>query len=311
MSSITQPTATTTQVAPLNLLLLAVLSLIWGTAFVFIHQGLSSFSPVFFAALRFDIAGPLLLGATYVVSRTQWLPHGGKQWLAVSVTAVLNIVGYHALLYWGQQHTYEAVAAVIVALNPSLTTVFSRALLPGERVGPLGVAGLVVGLCGIALLALFKPGALFDLRGLGELAVAGAITCWALGTVVSRRIDHKLPPATLTAWQMILGAVLLHLGSAWAEPHATATWTVASVGALLYLAVLSSAVGYFLFFTLVSRVGPIRAALVSTLSPVWATLAGVVLLGDPLELRMVLAFTLILGAFALVVRPARARALDA
>jgi drug/metabolite transporter (DMT)-like permease len=56
-----------------------------------------------------------------------------------------------------------------------------------------------VGLAGIAVLELLKPGALLDLQGWGELAVAAAVSCWALGTVVSRRIDHKLAPVTLTA----------------------------------------------------------------------------------------------------------------
>jgi drug/metabolite transporter (DMT)-like permease len=290
-----------------NLALLVALSIIWGTAFLFIALGLSDFSPLLFAALRFDIAGPVLLAVAFGLSKGGAFPHGRKQWSAVLASSVLNILGYHALLYWGQQHTYEAVAAVIVGLNPILATIFSRVLLKDERLGSLGLVGLAVGLSGIALLALLKGGSAFDLQGLGEFAVAGAVACWSLGAVVSRRIDHKLPPATLTAWQMLVGAVLLHAAALALEGGGRATWTSTGIASLLYLALLSSAVGYFLFFFLVSRMGPIRTTVVSTLTPLSATAAGVLVLQDPVEARMVIAFAMIVVSFAMVTEPWKVR----
>lgn len=290
-----------------NLVFLACLSVIWGTAFLFITIGLGDFSPILFAALRFDIAGPVLLAAAFAWSRKGFLPRGRAQWSAILAASVLNILGYHALLYWGQQHTYEAVAAVIVGLNPILATVFSRLLLKDERVGALGAAGLALGLAGIALLSLLKGGEAFDLRGLGEFAVAGAVASWALGTVVTRRIDHKLSPASLTAWQMLMGAGLLHATAFLTEGGGRAAWTPGGVGSLLYLALLSSGFGYFLFFFLVARVGPIRTTVVSTLTPVSATLAGVLVLHDPVEPRMLIAFAMIVLSFAMVTEPWKAR----
>lgn len=291
-----------------NLALLVGLSVIWGTAFLFIDLGLDDFSPLLYAAIRFDIAGPLLLVAAFLVTRKDVLPHGRAQWSAVLTASVLNILGYHALLYWGQQHTYEAVAAVIVGLNPILATIFSRALLKDERIGALGAVGLAIGLGGIAVLALLKPGEPLDVQGIGEFAVAGAVACWALGTVLTRRIDHKLAPATLTAWQMLVGAVLLHASSLLFEGGGQARWTNRGIASLLYLALLSSGLGYFLFFFLVARMGPIRTTVVSTLTPISATVAGVLVLNDPVESRMLLAFVLIVASFALVTEPWKSRA---
>jgi len=290
-----------------NLVLLVGLSVIWGTAFLFIDLGLDDFSPLLYAAIRFDIAGPVLLIAAFVVTRKNVLPRGRKQWSAVLTASVLNILGYHALLYWGQQHTYEAIASVIVGLNPILATIFSRALLKNERIGALGVLGLAIGLGGIAALALLKPGTPLDIQGLGEFAVAGAVACWALGTVLTRRIDHKLPAATFTAWQMLVGAVLLHASSLVVEGGGRASWTSTGIFSLLYLALLSSGVGYFLFFFLVSRMGPIRTTVVSTLTPISATVAGVLVLHDPVEARMLVAFVLIVISFALVTEPWKSR----
>jgi probable blue pigment (indigoidine) exporter len=286
-----------------NLALLALLSVIWGTAFLFISLGLRDFSPILFAALRFDIAGPVLLLLAFLWTGKDAIPHGRAQWSAILAASLLNILGYHALLYWGQGQTTAAIASVIVGLNPILATVFSRVLLKNERVGALGALGLGLGLSGIALLEALKGGSLLDLKGIGELAVAGAVACWALGAVVTRRIDHQLPAVTLTAWQMLVGAVLLHVAALSTEGGGRAAWTNASITSLLYLALLSSAFGYTLFFFLVQRMGPIRTTVVSTLTPISATLAGVLVLQDPVEPRMLIAFAMIVVSFALVTEP--------
>lgn len=289
--------------APVNLALIVVLSVLWGVAFLFIKLGLADFSPILFAALRFDIAGPILLAAAIAVSRGGALPRGRKQWSAVLWGAGLNMVAYHTLTYWGQQQTQPAVGAVIVGLNPVLATAFSFALLKTERVGALGAVGLALGIAGIILLEALKGGALFDLKGVGEIAIAAGVSCWALGAVMSRRIDHKLPPAALTAWQMVLAAPALHVMALVAEGGGRAAFTATGTVSLLYLALLSSGLGYFLFFFLVGRVGPIRTTVVSTLTPVSATAAGVVALDDPVEPRMLVAFAMIVTSFALVTEP--------
>ncbi len=291
------------RLASTNILLLIVLSAIWGTAFLFISLGLRDFSPILFAALRFDIAGPVLLLLAFTWARKDAVPRGRAQWSAVLAASLLNILAYHALIYWGQTQTLEAIAAVIVGLNPVFATIFSRVLLKNERVGAMGALGLGLGLAGIGLLEVLKGGSLLDLKGIGELAVAGAVACWALGAVVARRIDHKLPPVTLTAWQMLVGAVLLHVTALAAEGGGRAAWTDAGIVSLLYLALLSSAFGYSLFFFLVQRIGPIHTTVVSTLTPISATVAGVLVLHDPVEPRMLIAFAMIVASFALVTEP--------
>jgi drug/metabolite transporter (DMT)-like permease len=291
-----------------NVALIALLSVIWGTAFLFIDLGLDDFSPFLFAALRFDIAGPLLLAAAFLWLGRDAIPRGRAQWQTVLVTSVFNIFAYHALVYWGQLYTLEAIAAVIVGLNPIAATAFSRLLLKDERLGRYGAVGLAIGLAGIVVLELLRPGALLNLQGWAELAIALGVSCWALGAVVSRRLDHKMPAATLTAWQMLLGAVLLHAFAFAVEGGGRMEWTTVGTASLLYLALLSSGFGYFLFFFLVPRVGAIRTTVVSTLTPISATVAGVIVLADPVEPRMLIAFALIVVSFLMVTEPWKERA---
>lgn len=285
--------------------LLVLLGAIWGTSFTFIKDGLDSFDPIWFAALRYDIAGLLMLGVAFVVARDRMLPKGRTQWYAVWVAAVLNVLGYHAFLFWGEQFTTGAIAGVIVSLNPLMATVASRALLPQERVGWLGVLGLFSGIVGIAVLVGLKPGALFDSRGVGELAIVACVACWGLGATLVKRSKHGMDVIPFTAAQMVLGAGLLHLVSLAMEGTAPKTvWNRSSLIALAYLALLASAVGFFIYFTLLDRIGPIRSTLVSYIAPIFATLGGMVLLGEPFELRSLFAFVLIASGFRLVIRPA-------
>lgn len=293
-----------------NLALLLLLGALWGVAFLFITLGLDAFSPMLFAALRFDIAGVAILGVA-AWRRADLRPRTRAQWTAIVVAAALNVCAYHALLFWGQGYTTPAIAAVIVGLNPVLTTVFSRALLSDERVGPAGVMGLALGLGGIVILATFKEGDLLDARGVGELAAVAAVASWSVGSILVRRTKHAMDVFAFTAWQMLVGAVFLHVAAFALEGTGRAVWTAEGTLSLLYLAIVSSAVGFIIYFTLLERVGPIRSNLVSHIAPVFAALASFVAVeygyldGQAFEPRAIFAFLLIAAGFALVARPTK------
>ncbi|MFA5860087.1 MAG: DMT family transporter [Candidatus Thermoplasmatota archaeon] len=292
------------RLAGTNLALLVFLGAIWGTAFPFITIGLRSMTPVLFAALRFDIAGLAILSIALFRRADMW-PRERKQWAAILIAAVLNVGCYHAFLFWGQQFTSEVIASVIVGLNPILTTVISRWLLTDERVGWGGVVGLGLGFLGIIALAVFKGGdSLFDARGLGELAVVAAILSWATGSILVRKTKHGMDVFAFTAWQMLVGAVLLHGSALTLEHGGHVAWTAAGIVALLYLALVSSALGFIVYFTIMERVGPIRANLVSHIAPIFAAIVGTLVLHEGIEPRALLAFALIVSGFGLVARPA-------
>lgn len=301
-----------------NLALLLALGAIWGTAFMFITLGLPSFSPVLFAAFRFDIAGGVILLVAIVRERmgrrdrghvgmawhSKLKPTSRAQWQAIAVGAVLNVAMYHAFLFWGQRFTTPAVAAVIVGLNPIITTVMSARLLSDERVGWHGAVGLALGLAGIVVLATLKEGDLFDPQGVGEIAIIVAIVSWALGSILVRKTRHGMDVFAFTAWQQLAGALLLHVVAPFADRPYFAVWNGDGIVSLLYLAVVSSSLGFLMYFTLLERVGPIRSNLVSHVAPVFAALAGFLVLGIAFEWRAIAAFVLIASGFMLVARPA-------
>jgi drug/metabolite transporter (DMT)-like permease len=291
-----------------NVALFLVLAAVWGSAFTVIKAGLAYFPPVLFAALRYDLAGLLTL-AYAVVAVERWRPRGREEWWVVAVGSVLVIAGYHAFLFVGQQFTTSAAAAVIVGLNPVLTTAFARGLVPTERLTAGGAAGLAVGLAGVVVLARPDPANLLALdRGVG--LVLAATVSFALGSVLTQRSEADLPIETMEAWSMLGGAAVMHgVSVALAEPVAGVRPTPAALAALAYLAVVASAAGFLIYFDLLDRLGSVEINLVSYATPVVAAITGFLLLAEVPTVATAVGFVAVLVGFALLKRRALRREL--
>ncbi|MFO7925846.1 MAG: DMT family transporter [Halobacteriota archaeon] len=288
-----------------NLLLFLTLAAVWGSAFMAIKAGVGGpdapayfyDAPVLFAAVRFDIAGVIMLAyAVWVADR--WLPSERNEWATIGVGAVLIISGYHALLFVGQRGTTSAAAAVIVSLSPVLTTAFARAFLPEERLTVVGIVGMVLGLVGVVVLSRPDPANLISSRF--EALVFAAALCFALGSVLTRRLDSELATETMEAWSMIGGAILMHATSLGLGETVSGIPDTGETAALAYLAIVSSALGFLIYFELLDRLGPIEINLVSYVAPIFAALTGFLFLGEYIGAPTVAGFVIILVGFVLV-----------
>lgn len=288
--------------------LFVLLAALWGLSFVAARAALPDVPPVLLAALRFDVAGVLLLGYA-IYSTRAWLPATRADWYNVVVGGLLFVAAHHALLFAGQLYVTSAVAAVVVCLDPILAAAFARVGLPNQRLSRTGALGLVVGLLGAAVVADPDLASVRSTHGLGVLLVFLAAAAFALGAVLTRRTRTTLPVPTMQAWMLLIGAPVLH-GVAVVVPGqdlAAVTWSPAAVAGLVYLAVVAAGIGYLVYFALLDRVGPVEVNLVAYATPVFAALGGWLLLGEPLRARTALGFAVILLGFVLVKRRALRR----
>ncbi|MFP4591508.1 MAG: DMT family transporter [Halobacteriales archaeon] len=287
-----------------NAILFLVLATVWGSAFTAIKAGLEFFPPVLFAALRYDLAGVLMLGFA-LVATDRWRPRTREDWLVVAIGGTFMIAGYHAFLFVGEQGTTSAAAAIIVSLSPILTTAFARGLLPDERLTAVGLLGLGVGFAGVIVLSEPDPGNLLDARTTSIGLILFAAAAFALGSVLTRRVDDDLPIETMEAWSMLIGAGLMHLISlGLAESPSAVVWTLEAGVALGYLVVVASAIGFLIYFDLLERLGPIEINLVSYAAPVAAAVTGLLFLGERPTIAMGLGFALVLLGFLTIKRDA-------
>ena len=281
------------------------LSAAWGLSFVAARAAVVDVPPLWLAALRFDVASVLLL-AVAVLTAGRWRPAGRAEWSVVAIGGTLFVAVHHALLFAGQQYVTSAVAGVVISLDPILAAGFARALLPDEGLSPVGGLGLLLGLCGVAVVANPDPASLTGPETVGVALVLCSAAAFALGAVLTRRYRTELPVASLQAWMMLFGAVLLHLTLAVAPVGGigTITWSEGALAGLSYLTVVASGLGYLLYFELLDRVGPVEVNLVAYVVPLFAALGGCVFLGEQVTLSTVAGFVLIAAGFGLLKRSA-------
>lgn len=288
---------------PRDGILFLLLSFLWGTAFVAISAGLEFVPPLLFASIRYDIAGVLMLLYAAAVSNT-WIPRSREDWTTVLLGAVLLIALYNAFLFTGQQVVTSGVAAILIAMNPILVTGFSRILLPDERLSALGMIGLLMGFVGVGLVVAPNPSNFSNQHVIASMFVLVAAVCVALGSVLVQRTQSTISTEGTVAWSCVFGAILLHLMSAGLPTESVHDISL-DAGAMipiLYLSVFASAVGYFLYFHLLDRLGAIEINLVSYTAPVFATVFGWLVLGEIITLQTIVGFLFISCGFVCLKR---------
>ncbi|WP_435066425.1 DMT family transporter [Haloplanus sp. C73] len=281
--------------------LFVLLGALFGCSFAAIKAGLAALPPVFFAALRFDVAAPILLA--YAAWRYEsWLPRTRADVAGLVVGAVTIVAVNNGFLFLGQQTITPAAASVMYGLNPILSPIFAVFVLE-SRLDLRGVVGILLGLLGVVIIVQPTPETLTSSSTLGQLYVLAAAAAIALGSVLTRRIGSTIPSISLTAWAMALGAVILHGWSAAMGEHATtAALTPTVLLAILVVAIPSTAAAYPIYFTLIRRIGPVRTNLVAYVVPVFAALTGWLLLDESVTLATAVGFCVVVAGVALLER---------
>ncbi|SDM21477.1 Permease of the drug/metabolite transporter (DMT) superfamily [Halogranum gelatinilyticum] len=280
--------------------LFALLATLWGFSFPAIDIGLRSLDPVLFAAFRYDIAAVLLLAAA-LARGTDWRPTDRSNLLAVLAGGLFLVAG-NGLLFVGQQTVPSGVAAIMQSLGPIVTSLWALAILPQERLSPVGAVGILVGFVGVGLIVRPDPANLLAGDGTGRLLILGQVVSVALGGVLVQRAKPTLGQAALSGWSMLVGGVVLHATSLVLGESLVLPSALQAQVAVLYLGVFATAVAFFIYFTLLEMRGALETSLVAYLVPIVATVAGVFLLGESITPLTVVGFLVVFVGFVLLKR---------
>ncbi|WP_247000371.1 DMT family transporter [Halosolutus gelatinilyticus] len=286
----------------LDVALFLLLAVLWGFSFPAISVGLEYLPPILFAAVRYDVAAVLLLGYAAFRAGTR-LPREKNDVLAIVGGGVFLVAG-NGMLFYGQQNVPSGAAAIIQALVPIFTALWALLLL-GERLSPLGAAGVAIGFVGIGFVVRPDPTNLLAGDTVARLFIVCQVVSVALGTVLVQRAGPTLPRIPLTGWSMLVGALVLHAVSAGlGEAPAVGALASTAVAMILYLGVFSTAIAFLIYFTILEEHGAFEAALVAYLVPIVATIVGVFVLGESITALTFVGFGLVATGFALLKRRA-------
>lgn len=278
-----------------------LLTLIWGTTWAAIRIGLQGVPPFTGVAVRFALAGLVLLAVA--LSRGVRLGrsrHEKALWVA---NGLLSFCLSYAIIYWAEQHIPSGLAAVLFATNPLFVAVLAHVLLAGERLTADAAAGLVLGFAGVAVI--FSD----DLSLLGgpqvrqaALVMLSSALVSAIAMVAVKRWGRDVHPLSLSAVPMLIAALVMGMAALLFERHRPLVVDARSVGALLYLAILGSAVTFTIYYWLLARVTATKLALMSYLIPIVAVAVGAALFAEPLRLRVLGGTALVLAGVVIVNR---------
>jgi len=287
-----------------NWALLAALTLMWGTTFVFVKIAVASVPPLTVVAFRMVLAA-MILGAWAWWVRRQAPPAAAlsrltrPRWGVCIALAVLGNCLPFYLIAWGQQTIDASLTSILISVMPLGVIVLAHFFIAGERVTAKRAAGFATGFAGVVLL--IGPSALAGLGGAevaAQFAIVGAALCFAGNAVLARRSVVVQDALAVSAVVIAIGAALtLPLALAYDQPWNLTPDTPALMS-LVWMGVGPTAIATVLYFRLIARAGPAFMSLVNYITPVIGLAVGTSALGERPDLTAYLGLALILCGIA-------------
>lgn len=271
----------------------------WGTTYLGIRVALESLPPFLLVSVRFLLSGSILLLGLLIAGIP--LPKGKDLWWTGLFGLLVLGVG-NSLLTVSEQLIPSSLASLFIAMSPIWMVGIEAAFPGGEKMTKGTVAGMATGMLGAAMLVgpdAFSQGLSGNVvRGFILLQIGGV--SWGLGSILQKRHKAEMHPVASAAVQQF-AAGLVFLPVALLE-RAPATWDAKGIGALLYLTVFGSIVGYTSYIIALGRLPISIVSLYTYINPVVAAGLGWLFYREPFGRREIAAMLVIFVGVAIVKR---------
>ncbi|GAB2830162.1 DMT family transporter [Actinocorallia aurea] len=289
--------------AVIDFVYLLAVGALWGASFLFMREAAPVLGPVSMTEARVLLAGLALLVVGLLLRK---VPDLRRDWRGFLVLGALMAAFPFTLIGVAELEITASLAAILNATTPLFALAVSAVRARARPSGPQ-IAGVLLGVTGVAVLVGLGP---LHIDGMMLLAVGASLLAalfYALGGVYTKiRFPDTHPLVTATGQNLAAAAILLVPSLALPPRESPDGGIVLSV---VTLALASTALGFFLFFRLVTRMGPTGALSVTFLVPLFGLLWGTVFLGEPLSWSMPFGMAMVLAAVFLVTdRPAKSPA---
>jgi drug/metabolite transporter (DMT)-like permease len=273
----------------------AAIYVLWGSTYLAIRIAVQQVPPLFAAGSRFFLAGTLL----YVAMRFCGRPRpSGKEWGSLVAIGSLMFVITYGAVFWAEQYVPSGFTSVLEATLPLITIGLEVFVFRQQRFRWSLLVAIAVGFVGVLLLLMHNAQ---HVALLPCVAILGGGTAWSLGAVLTRALPlPKSKGITAGAEMMFGGAILLILSALTGEMHPFPHLSGKAVGALLYLVIAGSLLGFSAFVWLLGRMPATRVASHAYINPVVAVALGYFFAGEVVTLRMLCGTALIVASVALI-----------
>jgi drug/metabolite transporter (DMT)-like permease len=271
---------------------------IWGIPYLFIRVAVHEMSPAVLVFSRTLLGAAILI--PIALARGE-LAAALARWRPVLIFAALEVGIPWISLSTAEQHISSSLAGLLIAAVPLVTMIASPLFGNKEQLGPLNLAGLGVGLAGVAAIVGFD----FQASGLPPLLeMAAVVVGYSVAPVILVRYLTGVPSMGVTAVALSACALAYAPVAALTWPHSLPS--TGAILAVLVLAVICTALGFLGFFALIGEVGAVRATVITYINPAVAAVLGIAVLRESFTLGMGVGFVLVLIGSVLATRRPRA-----
>ncbi len=279
-------------------LLLILLSLIWGSSFLFIRVAVLEIPPLTLVLARVSIAAAAL--SMILVFRTSSFQHNANLWMSFAIMGLLNNVIPFTFIFYGQLEIGAGLAATINVMTPIWTIIIAHLASRDERFSFNKVLGILLGFIGVAILIGVDFLSGLNSSAWAQMLILGATISYGFAGVFGRRFASTPPMQTargqLTMSSIIMLPLVLYIDTPWnlSLPSSRALWSV------FILATICTGFAYIIYFRILRSAGAVNLALVTFLIPPSAVILGMVFLQEQIQIHQILGLLVILAGLAVI-----------
>lgn len=293
--------------------MVATLGLVWGATFLVIELALEGITPFWLAGGRVGFAAGLMVlvwglhGWALFGPMPGARPKSARPWVTLCVIGALSSAIPFMLISWGQQYVTSGFAGVSMAAVALMVLPLAHFLVPGEALTARKALGFVVGFSGVVVLigsrAFESSGA--DMETAGRLAILAAAGCYAISSVLVRRLP-PIDPIGLSTVLLLVGAAIV-IPAAWVVEGPPASPPTNALIAVVVLGLIPTAGANLLRVLVIRSAGPTFMSLTNYQVPLWSVVFGALVLDEQLPPSLLWALVLILGGVGLSQKSALGR----
>lgn len=303
MSPQAQQTTSQQPSLALEIGLLLLLALIWGSSFTLIKVAIPTIPPFTMVAARVTIAAVLLV--LIAAAQGYALPRRGSLWAAFLVQGLLQSALPFTLISWGEAHIASGLAGVLNATPPMFVLAIAVMIGRGRQaIGGRKTVGVALGLAGVALtMGIDALSGIGTSAPLAQMAVLGASFCYALAPIWGQRFSALPAIVTAAGAMSCAAALMLPTAAALEQPWSLAQPPAQAIAAVIALGVICTALAMVIYFRLIHTLGPLGTTSGSYLRAGFAVALGTAILGEHLTWSSLAGMALILAGVVAVTMP--------
>jgi drug/metabolite transporter (DMT)-like permease len=280
----------------------ALVYVFWGSTYLGIGIAVEHIPPALMCAVRFLIAGVLMLAYCALTGRR--VRYSPSELAHMAMVGILLLMGGNLTLSYAERIVPTGLAALLIAVTPLWFLVLDSWLLGDHHISRRGTIGLVIGIVGVVVLIwpeLLHPSSLGRRELWWSLTLQAGSFSWALGSVLSKKWKNTgADPFASTAWQVTIAGAGNLIFALLVEKTSSAVWTVRGVSAILYLVVCGSWIGYTAYIWLLQHVPTSKVSTYAYVNPVVAVFLGWLVLHERIDRFILIGSAIIVASVVLV-----------